>query len=243
MKKNESRQLQKELSLLYHVAQTVHSLEIDAVLTEIVKIAVEVTHGDSCLIYLLNSEKNELILRASKNPHPELLQKIKLKMGVGITGIVAKEQKPIAIEKNANKDIRFIAFSNLPEDTFEAFLSVPIMNKQNVLGVINIQHRKPHKYSKMEIDLLSASGKLVGGAVFNALLIEESLALRESLEIRKVIERAKGILMKKGTTEDEAYRVIQKESMNSRKSLKEVAEIIIAADKFSLGIDNKRASE
>lgn len=86
----------------------------------------------------------------------------------------------------------------------------------------------------MEINLLSAIGKLVGGAVENAILIEESLALRELLEIRKLIERAKGILMKKNhLSENSAYQKLQKESMNSRKSLKEVAEAIISTDKLS----------
>ena len=88
----------------------------------------------------------------------------------------------------------------------------------------------------MEINLLTAIGKLVGGAVENAVLVEESLTLKEALEIRKLIEKAKGILMrKKGITEVEAYRALQKESMDSRKSFREVAEAVILADKLRLG--------
>ena len=87
----------------------------------------------------------------------------------------------------------------------------------------------------MEINLLSAIGKLVGGAVENALLVNQSLALKEALEIRKLIEKAKGILMKKaGLSEDDAYHRLQKESMDSRKSLKEVADAILLADKLGL---------
>lgn len=233
---NKLNELKKELNFLYRVAQTVHSLEINELLKEIVEIAVAVTKSNSCLIYILDEKNQELILRASKNPHTDLLQKIKIKLGEGITGWVAKEKRPVAISSGANKDCRFKYFRSLPEDKFEAFLSVPIINKKGVCGVINVQHKTKHIHSEMEINLLSAIGKLVGGAVENALLIEESLALKEALELRKVIEKAKGILMnKKHLTEDNAYRLIQKESMDRRISLKEVAEAVILADKLKLG--------
>lgn len=233
------KEFKKELSLLYKVTQEVNSLEIDRLLKEIVKITISVSHGDSCLIYIFDPKKEKLILRASKNPHPDLLQKIKMKVGEGITGWVAKEKRPVAISSGANKDPRFKFFQSLPEDRFEAFLSVPILNKQGVCGVINIQHKKRHNYSKMEINLLSAIGKLVGGAVDNALLIEESQALKETLEMRKILERAKGIIMKKGgLSEEEAYRFLQKESMNNRKSLKEIAEAVILSEK--LAIDKRK---
>lgn len=227
--------LKKELSFLYKVAQSVHSLEINELLREIVKVASEITRADSCLIYVLDKKRQELVLRASKNPHKDLLQRITLRLGEGITGWVAQEKKPVAISKGAAEDTRFKLFRSLPEDKFEAFLSVPIINKLGVVGVINVQHRKKHLHSDTEINLLEAIGKLVGGAVENALLIEESLALKDALALRKVIERAKGILMKKNRLdEDDAYRMLQKESMDSRKSLKEVAEAIILADKLHL---------
>ena len=227
--------LKKELVFLYKVAQSVHSLELDELLDEIVKIATDVTHADSVLIYILDKNKETLILRASKNPHTDLFKTIKMKMGEGITGWVAKEKKPAAISHGASKDSRFKYFRGLPEDKFEAFLSVPIINKIGVVGVINVQHKNKHKHSDMEINLLEATGKLVGAAVENALLIEESLALKEALEMRKLIARAKGILMeRKKVSESEAYRRIQKESMNTRKTLKEVAEAIILAQKLQI---------
>lgn len=229
------KELKKELDLLYRVAQNVHSLEIDDLLKEIVKIASNVTKADSCLIYTLDLKRQELVLRASKNPHADLMQKIKMRIGEGITGWVAKEKKPVAISQGASCDPRFKYFRSLPEDRFEAFLSVPIMDRHGVCGVINVQHKNKHIHTEMEINLLSAIGKLVGGAVENALLIEESLSLREALEIRKLIEKAKGILIKKRKlSEDEAYRLLQKESMDSRKTLKEVAEAVILAEKMQL---------
>ncbi|MBI3954852.1 GAF and ANTAR domain-containing protein [Candidatus Gottesmanbacteria bacterium] len=225
--------LQKELNFLYEVAQNVHSLEIDELLREIVDIASKVCRADSCLIYVLDPVRDELVLRSSKKSHPDILRKIKMKMGEGITGWVAKEKKAVAIAKGAAEDPRFKYFKNLPEDRFEAFLSVPIINRKGVCGVINIQHKTVHKHTSVEINLMTAIGKLVGGAVENALLIEESLALKEALELRKTLDKAKGILMKrKKFSEDEAYRVLQKESMDNRRTLKEIADSVILSEKF-----------
>ena len=227
------RDLEMELGMLYRVAQTVHSLELDQLLEEIVAIAIEVTQGDSCLIYLLDPKSQELILRASKNPHQELLTQIKLHVGEGITGWVAQEKTAVVIARNSHADKRFKLFHNLPEDAFEAFLSVPILAKQHIIGVINIQHKEPHEHSETEVLLLTAIGKLVGGAVENARLIEETLSLKEALEVRKCIEKAKGLLMKhKGMEEQAAYHFLQQQSMSSRKSIKEICDAIILAEKI-----------
>ena len=99
MTDSEVKRLQKEVELLYRVAQTVHSLELTEVLHEIVSIVDEVTEADSVFIYVLDPKTNCLILRASKNPHSNLLTKITMKMGEGITGWVAHEKRPVAISE------------------------------------------------------------------------------------------------------------------------------------------------
>lgn len=231
MTNDEIQKLRKEVEVLYRVAQSVHSLELSEVLREIVAIVDELSSPDSVLIYILDSKKNELILRASKNPHSDLLHKITMKVGEGITGWVASQKRAVAIAKGASRDTRFKYFRNLPEDKFEAFLSVPIMTKRGVAGVINIQHKQAHAHSQMEINLLTAVGKLVGGAVENAMLVEEMLSLKEALELRKLVEKAKGVLMKrKKINEEEAYHMLQHESMDKRKTLKEIAEAVLLLD-------------
>ena len=235
MTDDEAKMLQKELAFLYRVARTVHSLELGEVLKEIVRVADEATKGDSVLIYVLDPEKKELVLRASKNPHAELMHKITMRMGEGITGWVASEKQPVAIPKGAADDPRFKFFRKLPEDRFEAFLSVPIVGRHGVVGVINVQHRKPHEHTKMEVNLLTAVGKLVGGAVENARLLEETFALKDALALRKLVEKAKGIVMKRrAVTENEAYKILQKESMDTRHSLKEIVDAVIVADTLNI---------
>lgn len=227
------RHREKELKIVYQVVQAVSSLDFNQVLKEIVKTAVRVTKGDSCLVYVLDPKRQELVLRASKNPHSNLLRKIKMKLGEGITGWVAKEKKIVAISENAAKDPRFKFFRSLPEDRFQAFLSVPILKRQKLIGVINIQHKDERVYSASEKRFLSAIGKLVGGAVENARLVEESLRLRNALETRKIVEKAKGILMEGlKISEEKAYEEIRKQSMKTRKSSREIAQAIILTQKF-----------
>jgi len=82
------REKTREAEILHTISDTVSgNLDLDAVLHDIVDIAVEVTKADSCLIYLLNSHRDELVLRASKNPHPKLIGRIRLSLGEGITSI------------------------------------------------------------------------------------------------------------------------------------------------------------
>src|SRR5467141_2450566 len=109
------------------------------VLSRVVDFASTVVKCDSCLIYVL--EGDELVLRASKNPHPEVVDRLKLRLGQGITGWVAEHGEPVAVSGKAAQDPRFQFFEELPEDCYEAFLSVPLMRRGRVVGVLNLQHR------------------------------------------------------------------------------------------------------
>ena len=104
-----------ELGILYQISQSIScSLDLDQVLRQIIDLVIEVTRGDSCLVYLLDETQQCLVLRASKNPHPRIIGNISLKVGEGITGWVAREAKPVAIPRHASKDARFKFFHNLP---------------------------------------------------------------------------------------------------------------------------------
>ncbi|MBZ5638926.1 MAG: ANTAR domain-containing protein [Acidobacteriia bacterium] len=188
--------------------------------------AVSIVKCDSCFVYVL--EDDELVLRASKNPHPEEVDHLRLGVGEGITGWVAKHQQPVAIARNAFHDPRFQFFNELPEDRYEAFLSVPILCRGRLVGVLNLQHRQPHFHTRREIRLLSTIGFFVGAEIEMARLEEKSSQLSDELDARKVIERAKGILQQElAVSEEEAYLSLRKQSRQMRKSMKEVAESII----------------
>ncbi len=204
------------------------------VLARVVDFATAVVKCDSCFVYVLEDE--ELVLRASKNPHQEVVNRLKLQMGQGITGWVAEHREPVAVAQNASKDPRFQYFNELPEDTYEAFLSVPLLSRGRVVGVINVQHRQPHVHNAEEIRLISTIGFLVGAEIEMARLESENSNLYELLETRKLIERAKGILQRDlGLDEEHAYLALQQQSRRTRQRLKDIAEAIVLTDQVKRG--------
>jgi signal transduction protein with GAF and PtsI domain len=199
------------------------------VMSHVVDFASALVKCDSCLVYVLQG--NELVLRASKNPHPEAIDRLKLRVGQGITGWVAEHREPVAIPERAAEDPRFQFFHELPEDSYEAFLSVPILSRGRVVGVINLQHRQHHVYRRREIRMISSIGFLVGAEIEMARLEEANLTLAEQLQTRKVVERAKGILQRElGLNEEQAYLTLQRQSRQKRKPMKEIAEAIVLSD-------------
>jgi uroporphyrinogen-III synthase len=202
---------------------------LHTVLNRIVDFACSLIQCDSCFVYLL--EDNQLVLRASKNPHSDFVDHLGMWLGQGITGWVGWHREPVVISEKALKDPRFKRFKNLPEDTFEAFLSVPILCRSKLVGVINLQHRKPYFHTEHEVRLLSAAGYLVGAELERARLENENLELSDRLESRKHIEKAKGVLQRDfGLDEDSAYKAMQRESRQRRKSMREIAEAILLND-------------
>ncbi len=168
------REKTREADVLHRISASIsNQLDLEAILKHIVEVVVEVTKADACLLYLLSDSQDELILRASKNPHPKLIGRITIGLGEGITGWVAQERTRVVIPSNASDDPRFKFFHNLPEDRHQAFVSVPIMAKKEVVGVINVQHKRPKRYQQDEIALLSTISNQVGGAIENARLYDQ----------------------------------------------------------------------
>lgn len=199
------------------------------VLLRVVEFAVALVKCDSCFIYV--QEGQELVLRASKNPHQEAVDRLKLQLGQGITGWVAEHRAAVAIARDASKDPRFKFFNELPEDTYQAFLSVPLLCRGKLVGVINLQHVHPHVYKQRDIRLITTVGFLVGAEIEMARLETANSQLSEQLETRKLLERAKGILQREmGSTEEKAYLTLQQQSRQTRKSMKQIAEAIILSD-------------
>jgi uroporphyrinogen-III synthase len=159
------------------------------------------------------------------------VDRLKLRVGEGITGWVAEHKEAVAVPEKAAQDPRFQYFHELPEDSYEAFLSVPLMCRGRVVGVINLQHRLPHVYKPKQIRLISTIGFLVGAEIELARLEEANSNLSEQLETRKVVERAKGILQREfKLSEEQAYLALQRQSRQKRIAMKELAEAIVLSD-------------
>lgn len=239
-----------QVGLLHRISSIVSSeLSLDEMLGEIIGITAQVTDCDACLVYLLERETGEIVLRASQVPHAAALGNLRMKMGEGVTGWVAEHKSVVALSSNAGEDARFKRFQTLVEDTYEAFLSVPLISSGDLIGVINVHHREAHDHTPDEIALLTFVGEQMGGAISksglaeqNAKLFEEAQEMKRQLETRKVVERAKGILQQRySLTEEDAYLRLRNESRRLRRPMKDLAEAIILAEELSRKSDGSGA--
>jgi uroporphyrinogen-III synthase len=231
----------QDIDVLHEIGERIAASDpLSTVLKLVVEFVSTVVKCDSCFLYVL--EGNDLILRASQNPHAEVLNRLTLRVGQGITGWVAENKKPVVIGSRASFDPRFQSFYELPEDRFEAFLSVPILCRDKLVGVINLQHRDPHIHSQREIHLVSTIGFLVGPEIELVRLEAEDSKLSELSEARQLVKSAQEILQRDlRIPEEEAFLVLQRESRERRKSMKEIAEAILIADEIAAKRNRQRA--
>lgn len=157
-------QTEQELRLLQKISRYMaRDRELADALPQIVNAIVTLLQSDSCLLYLL--EEGQLVLTASSPAAANAIGRIALQVNEGLTGWVAREKRLLAISREAYLDPRFKFFSDLPEDTFEAFLSAPVICRNKVIGVINVQHRGPHSHTGSEMELLTSIGEQIGALV------------------------------------------------------------------------------
>ena len=156
-------------------------------LQAVVGLVVEFMQCDSCLLYLL--QDNELVLSACNNPQPNAIGNVRLRLGEGLTGWVARERRLLSISREAYVDPRFKLFTSLPEDTYDAFLSAPVITRNRIAGVINVQHREPHFHTGDEMELLTTIGEQVGALV--ALSLVDPALLKTSAWIDQLMAPAR----------------------------------------------------
>lgn len=224
-----------DMDLLHEIGSRMAAADpFHDVLSRIVEMVTVAIHCDSCFVYVL--DKDKLVLRASKNPHVDVVDQLEIAVGQGVTGWVAEHRQAVALPTRAWADPRFASFVNLPEDRFQAFLAVPILSRGKLVGVINLQHRKPHHHSVREVRLITMLGYLVGAEVELARMEYEKLQLANELETRKVMERAKGLLQREMKIDEEtAYLMMQRQSRQTRKPIREIADAIILIDDLRRG--------
>jgi len=202
-------------------------LYLEDILKLLVSLTANVMKAKICALWLLDYKTNELKIRATQAMSKEYLKERSIKIGEGIVGLVAKDRNPIVIP-DVGKDKRYKEKALAKKEGLVAMLSVPMMVKSKVIGVMNCYTTAPYKFKKSDITLLTTVANQAAVSIENTELLVRTKVIEGELEARKKIEKAKGLLMKEqGINEDEAYRLIRKSSMDKRVHMKEIAEAII----------------
>ena len=204
----------------------VSDLYLEDVLKLIVNVTAQSMGSNLCSLMLLN-DKSELVIRATQTVSESYTKKQPIKLGEGVVGKVASENKPMAVTNVLEeKDYKYKEIAK--KEGICSLLCVPLGVKGKVIGVINLYTSLPHKFTKNEINVLSAIASQAALVIENTELMVKTKVIQEELETRKLTEKAKGILMKERKLDEaQAYRLLQKYSMDNRKSMRQVAEAII----------------
>ena len=226
----ESISYEEQVKALSRISKAIASdLYLEDVLRLIVAVTAQVMGSNICSLMLIDERKNELVIKTAQSISEEYNKKPPLKIGEGIAGKVAKENKPIAV-KDVAREKEYKHKDIAKKEGLRSLLCVPLAIKGKVIGVINCYTSTLHDFTEMEINILVSIANQAAVAIENTELMVKSRIIQEELEARKRIERAKGILMEKeGLTEEQAYLRLQKYSMDHRKTMREVAEAIILA--------------
>ncbi len=202
-------------------------LYLEDVLKLIVTLTANVMKAKICALWLLDEKNQELKIKATQAMSSEYLKERTLKAGEGIVGLVAKNKKPVII-LNVLKDKRYKEKTLAKKEKLVSMLSVPMMVKNKVIGVINCYTTSAYKFIKSDIDLLSTVANQAAVSILNTELLVKTKIVQEELETRKKVEKAKGILMKEqNLSEEQAYNLIRNSSMRKRLPMKDIAEAII----------------
>ena len=199
----------------------------------IVMVTAKVIGVEICSLWRIdeNERPPKIRLKATQSIDPEYVRDRSLNLNEGVVGVVAANKCPVII-KNVLHSPHFKAKEMARKLGLTSMVGVPIqLNDEKIIGVLNCFTVTPHAFSKTEINLLTAVANQAAVAIMNGELILETKAIQAELETRKLIERAKEILVRRRSMDvNSAFRWIQKRSMDSRKSMREVAEAILLSE-------------
>ncbi len=218
----------KQIEALAKIANLITSgMYLDELLRLVVQVTAEIMNSKICSLMLLDPEKQELVVKATQSVSEQYNKKPNIKLGAGIAGLVAQQNKPICV-LDLDKESRYLNREIAKSEKLFSLACVPMAVKGRVIGVLNCYTSKKHEFSKTELNILLALANQAAVAIENAELDLRARTAEEALATRKLVERAKEILSQDANiTPADAYRLIQKESMDKRKSMREIAEAII----------------
>ncbi len=208
-------------------------LYLEEILKLIVMVTAKVTGVEICSLWLVDDTVKPAVVRlkASQAIDPEYIQERSLGLDEGVVGYVASHGEPLMVA-DVLEEPRFKEKKMARKLGLVSMLGMPLaVQGGKVIGVLNCFTARPHDFSDAEVNLIRTVANQAAAAILNTELKLKAQLIKEELETRKRVERAKEILMRRRSmTGAEAFRWIQKRSMDSRKSMREVAEAILLSE-------------
>ena len=219
------------MKALMDISEAITSdLYLEDILKLIVMVTAKVTGVEICSLWLIDEgeDPKKIRLKATQAIDPDYVKDRALNMNEGVVGYVASSNKPLILA-DVLRETRFKEKDMAKKLGLVSMVSVPLHVKEDkVIGVLNCFTAERHAFSQTEVNLITTVANQAAIAIENTRLLVRTKVIEEELETRKKIERAKEILMvKKKLPADKAFRWLQKKSMDTRKSMREIADAII----------------
>ena len=236
MEKSTPETYDKYIKAITDISRAITSEQyLEDILKLIVMVTAKVTGVEICSLWLIDESESpkKIRLKATQTIDPDYVKDRSLTMEEGVVGFVATYNQPLIV-KDVLKEPRFKEKEMAKKVGLVSMASVPLQVKdEKVIGVLNCFTAKSHEFSETEVNLITAVANQAAVAILNTELMVKTKVIQEELETRKLVERAKEVLMRRrNMTGEQAYRWIQKRSMDSRKSMRRVAEAVLLSDEF-----------
>src|SRR5438270_12411191 len=153
----------RELGFLVRLAQAAASTQKpDELLALIIREATSAMGTDVCSLYLVVPPGREMLLTATNGLNENMVGKVRMRVGEGITGWVAETRQP-AVAPDVGRDPHWKWVPGLDEDRFHSMLSVPSESGPRLVGVLNAQAAERREFNAGDIDFLRAIAGQVAG--------------------------------------------------------------------------------
>ncbi|MDO8794346.1 MAG: DUF3417 domain-containing protein, partial [Vicinamibacterales bacterium] len=130
---------------------------------------------DVCSLYLLESDRSNLVLAATVGLRPDSVGRVRMRLTEGLVGLVAEQVSPQCLP-DATQHTRFKYFREAGEDSYRSFLGVPLIDRGLLQGVLVVQTVEARQFSEAEIDALTAVARELAPAVGEARTLGQFVA-------------------------------------------------------------------
>ncbi len=176
----------RELSFLHEVAQLASSArDWDEMLRIVIDRTTDAMRAEVSSLYLLERREGILRLVATNGLNPRAVGRATLRLGEGITGWVANARVPLTV-RDVHHEPRWKFVPTVDVDRFTSMLSVPLVSRDEVIGVMNVQTVQPRDFDRAEIDFLQTIANQVAGIIDKGRLQRE--AERKLREVSALFE-------------------------------------------------------
>ncbi|MDO8860240.1 phosphoenolpyruvate--protein phosphotransferase [Haliea sp. E1-2-M8] len=156
------------LETLRNIVQEVNAAEgLNDALEIIVKRVRDAMGTEVCSVYMRDEHSGRLVFRATEGLNALQIGEASLAPGEGLVGLVASREEPVNLE-DAESHPRFQLLKGLGEESFHAFLGVPIIHQRDVLGVLVIQQAKRRRFDESEEAFLVTMSAQLAGVIAHA---------------------------------------------------------------------------